>query len=93
MRLIIAPSTQFYRDYKKAKKRGLDIRKLEKVVKDLAEGKQLADHYRDHQLTGQWHDFRECHIQPDWLLIYQIRHQTLVLALQRTGSHSDLFGK
>ena len=93
MKLTIAPSAQFFRDYKKAKRRGLDMDKLRDVINDLAAGKQLDRRYRDHRLTGQWHDFRECHIQSDWLLIYQIQQEVLVLALQRTGTHADLFGE
>lgn len=65
---------------------------LERVVILLAQGAQLPKHYRDHALTGEWRNFRECHIDPDWLLIYEIQEDVLILTLTRTGSHADLFG-
>ena len=74
-------------------KRGLKIRLLEDVVAALAMGEPLPEKYKDHALTGNWVGHRECHIQPDWLLVYRIEDDVLVLALSRTGSHSDLFGK
>lgn len=66
---------------------------MEDVVGMLAMGEALADKYRDHVLGGNWVGFRECHILPDWLLIYRIDNEVLVLTLTRTGTHSDLFGK
>lgn len=86
-------TTQFKKDYKLAMKRGLDIRLLESVIADLAMGTPLSEQYRDHALTGNWAGYRECHVQPNWLLIYRVDGDVLVLTLSRTGSHSDLFGK
>jgi len=87
----IVVSKQFEKDFKLAKKRGLDLTRLETVVNLLASGKVLPKRYRDHSLSGDYRDFRECHIQPDWLLIYRIEKDELMLFLFRTGSHSDLF--
>ena len=72
-------------------KRGLDKHLFIEVVEKLADGKELPAKNRDHALTGNWKSYRECHIQPDWLLIYKIKSDTLILALHRTGSHADLF--
>ena len=72
-------------------KRGLRLELLEEVVAALAMGEPLPDRNRDHALTGSWSGYRECHILPDWLLIYRIVDEVLVLTLARTGSHSDLF--
>jgi mRNA interferase YafQ len=71
-------------------RRGKDITKLEKVVDMLASGKTLPEKYRDHKLTGNWVGYRDCHIEPDWVLIYKIENDILILTLSRTGSHSDL---
>lgn len=90
---IVKPTSQFKRDYKLAMKRGKDITLLEEVVTHLALGEALSDKNKDHALTGNWVGHRECHIQPDWLLIYRIEDDVLVLTLSRTGTHSDLFGK
>ena len=73
------------------KKRGKDLEKLKYVVNELANQRPLDEKYRDHELTGNYRNFRECHIQPDWLLIYRIEKGELTLALVRTGTHSDLF--
>ena len=73
------------------KKRGKDLNKLVAVLDKLSKGEPLPPHNRDHQLIGPLSDFRECHIEPDWLLIYKVLNDTLVLRLIRTGSHSDLF--
>ena len=75
------------------KKRGLDISLLNEVVDLLRQGKQLEERYRDHGLTGNFAGFRECHIKPDWLLIYLIEDDILTLTLIDTGSHSNLFKK
>ena len=80
----------FKKDLKKAEKRGYDIALLNHVVTKLLLGEALDEKYRDHALMGNWKGFRECHIQPDWLLIYEISEKVLVLSLTRTGSHSDL---
>ncbi|WP_251213407.1 type II toxin-antitoxin system RelE/ParE family toxin [Adlercreutzia murintestinalis] len=86
-------TSQFKRDFKQAIKRGLDANKLEAVVELLRSEKQLPSAYRDHALTNSrnYKGVRECHIEPDWLLIYKIEKQALLLKLIRTGSHSDLF--
>ena len=84
-------TSKFKKDYKTAKKRGLDSSKLETVINDLINGKKLDEKYRNHILTGNYKGFYECHIEPDWLLIYFIENEILVLTLVRTGSHSDLF--
>jgi mRNA interferase YafQ len=89
----VKPTTQFKKDYKLAMKRGLNIGLLEAVVTVLAQGEQLPDKNKDHALTGNWLGYRECHVQPDWLLVYRLEEDVLVLTLTRTGSHSDLFGK
>ena len=86
-------TTQFKKDFKQAMKRGLKIKLLEDVISKLAMGEALPESNRDHALTGDWKGFRECHILPDWLLIYRIENDVLVLTLTRTGTHSDLFGK
>ena len=92
-KLTVKPTTAFKKDYKLAIKRGLQIELLETVVETLAMGNALPPENRDHDLTGNWRGHRECHIQPDWLLIYRIEGDVLVLTLSRTGTHSDLFGK
>ena len=89
--LEIVPSNQFKKDLKLAKKRGLKIEKLREVINALSEQKKLDDKYRDHGLSGDYKGFRECHVEPDWLLIYRINEDVLELYLFRTGSHSDLF--
>lgn len=80
----------FSKDLKRVKKRGYNLKLMKDVVDMLQNGEQLPPKYKDHRLTGNWNDFKECHIQPDWLLIYRIYDETLVLVLSRTGSHSDL---
>jgi len=88
--LEIVWSSQFKRDYKRVKRQGVDISKLEDVIKQLVSGQALAARYRDHPLVGNRKEYRECHIQPDWLLIYRIEGNELQLI--ETGSHADLFG-
>lgn len=87
----IKRTTKFKKDYKLAFKRGLDISKLKIVIQLLAEGKTLPEEYKDHSLSGEWIGHRECHSQPDWLLVYYYSESVLVLTLARTGTHSDLF--
>ncbi len=82
---------KFKKDYKKILSRGYDISQLEKVIGLLADGKKLPEKYRVHHLTGNYKDYRECHVNPDWLLVYKIKQNELVLALARTGTHSDVF--
>ena len=89
--LEIVPSNQFKKDLKLAKKRGYKLENLREVINTLAEQKKLDDKYRDHGLAGDYKGFRECHVEPDWLLIYRINEDALELFLFRTGSHSDLF--
>lgn len=89
----ISLTAQFRKDYKLAKKRGLKLEALAQVVMALANGETLPEKSRDHSLTGDWIGHRECHISPDWLLIYRIENDVLVLTLARTGTHSDLFSK
>lgn len=83
-------TSAFSKDLKKIKKRGYNIDLLESVVDKLQTGEQLEPKYKDHFLTGNWKGFKECHIQPDWLLIYRICDDKLLLVLTRTGTHSDL---
>ena len=87
----IVPSTKFKKDLKQLIKRGYDIRLLDNVVTLLAEGKTLPERYKDHSLNGNFKHCRECHITPDWLLIYKKENDMITLSLTRTGSHSDLF--
>lgn len=92
-RYTVKFTAQFKKDYKSAIKRGKDIALLNGVIAALAMGQPLPASLRDHALTGNWHGHRECHILPDWLLIYRVDGDVLVLTLARTGSHSDLLGK
>ena len=89
--LEIVLSGRFKKDYKLLQKRGYNLSLLENVVNLLASGEPLPAKYKDHQLIGDYAGCRECHITPDWLLIYEIIENELVLYLTRTGSHSDLF--
>ena len=89
--LTIKYHTMFKKDFKRIKKRGYDISRLEKIVELLANELPLPEQFKDHNLSGNYNGFRECHIAPDWLLIYQVNNNELVLVLSRTGSHSDLF--
>ena len=91
MKYIVRHTSAFKRDYKLMLKRHLRVEKLHATVKRLANGEELPPANYDHPLTGTWANHRECHIAPDWLLIYQIHENVLVLELTRTGSHSDLF--
>ena len=87
---IIKTTSQFKKDYKLAKRRGLNITLLDEIISKLAMGKPLPYRNKDHALSGNWHGHRECHILPNWLLIYRIDEDVLVLTLSRTGTHSDL---
>lgn len=93
VKYTVKPTTQFRKDYKLAIKRGLDISLLEDVIATLAMGLSLPEKNRDHALTGNWVGHRECHVLPNWLLVYRIDNDVLILTLSRTGSHSDLFDK
>ena len=85
----LSQTNQFKRNVKRMRKGGKDIEKLKKVVSMLAEGKPLGAEYQDHPLIGKWKGGRDCHIEPDWVLIYTADEKSL--RLERTGSHSDLF--
>ena len=91
MKLKLVPTSQFKKDYKLAKKRGYDISLLEEVLVSLRKREKLEERLRDHALVGRYLGFRECHIFPDWLLIYAIDGDRLILTAVRTGTHSDLF--
>ena len=91
--LTLHPTAQFRKVYKLARKRGYDMVLLEEVLNTLLQEKPLDAKYRDHDLTGNYLGFRECHIQGDWLLIYAIDHKDLFLIASRTGTHSDLLKK
>ena len=86
-------TTKFKKDYKQAMKRRLDIGLLDDIIRALSQGDTLPEKNKDHELSGNWIGHRECHIQPDWLLVYRIDEDILVLTLTRTGTHSDIFGK
>lgn len=87
----IKPTNQFKRDLKTVQKRGYDLDRLTEVIRLLANGEKLPEKNKDHALTGNYSGCRECHIAPDWLLIYEIDNGSLFLYLTRTGTHSDLF--
>lgn len=93
---LVKWTTRFKKEYKLAQKRGCDVGLLKEVVHLIAMGDQqqrLIDEYDDHALSGNWKGHRELHIEPDWLLLYHIDEDVLVLSLVRTGTHSDLFNK
>ena len=87
----IRPTTRFQKDLKRIKKRGFDMALLTEILKKLAAGEDLPARNRDHMLSGDYAGCHECHITLDWLLIYEINGDELILYLTRTGSHSDLF--
>ena len=91
--LILKTTTSFRKDYKRMKKQGRDMNLLQKVIEKLLAENVLDKKYRDHALTGKYVGFRECHIQPDWLLIYSVDDGQLILTASRTGTHSDLFSE
>ena len=88
--LTVKFTTAYKKSYKLMKKRGKNLSLLEEVIDTLRQGKALEERFRDHELKGNLKGFRECHIQPDWLLIYLIENDILTLTLVETGSHSDL---
>ena len=85
------PTSRFQKDLKRIQKRGYQIQLIIEVVRKLSEGETLDAKYKDHPLSGDYAGCRECHITPDWLLIYEIYEDELILYLTRTGTHSDLF--
>jgi len=91
--LNVRYSAKFKKDFKLAQKRGLPMQELKSIIEKLANGETLASKHHDHSLTGNYSMFRECHIRPDWLLIYRINDSELELIAHRTGTHSDLFQK
>ena len=91
MKYTIKPTSKFRKDYKLMEKRNMDISLLDDVITKLAKGVPLPESNRDHALIGNYAGHRGCHIQPDWILIYRIEGDILVLSLTRTGSHSDLY--
>ena len=86
-------TSRFKRSYKLARKRGLDMQLLDHIIGQLQQGLPLDPKYRDHALQGSYSGFRECHIQSDWLLLYLLEDDILILTLVDTGTHSDLFEK
>ena len=92
MTYSIIYSNKFKKSLKKSFKRGLDIEKLREVLRILEQGKTLPSEYKAHKLSGKFQGYWECHIQPDWLLVWEQRNEELILLLIDTGSHSDLFG-
>ncbi len=93
MKYTVKPTSRFQKDLKLINKRGYDTNKLRTVIKLLADGVELPPNYKDHPLRGNWDGCRECHIESDWLLIYEYDNGSLILYLSRTGTHSDLFDK
>lgn len=91
MKYEVRYTTQFKKDLKLAKKQGKNIDRLFDVVEKLANGEALEAKFRDHDLTGNYSGCRECHVEPDWLLVYEVVEGVLVLMLYRVGSHSELF--
>ena len=91
MKYEVKFTSQFKKDLKTAKKQKKNLDKLFEAVDILANGGTLDEKYRDHNLSGKYAGARECHIEPDWLLVYEIRDEVLVLMLYRVGSHSELF--
>ena len=87
----VRQSSAFKKQLKLLRKRGYDMDKLAFAIEELRHGRQLEPKFRDHALRGNFRGYRECHIAPDWLLVYRIEKDTLVLLLHRTGTHSDLF--
>lgn len=87
----VKATTKFQKDLKTIQKRGYDISLLTNIVKIMAKGEAIPPKYKDHELKGNYKGLRELHITPDWLLIYEIDKDTVILYLTRTGTHSDLF--
>lgn len=91
MKYDLKYTSRFKKDFKRAKKQNKNVEKLFEVIEKIANGEKLEAKWKDHALSGNYAGTRECHIEPDWLLIYEVFEDTLVLSLLRTGSHSDLF--
>ena len=93
MKYEVKFTAQFKKDIKRAERQHQNLHKLFEVIDLLAQGKRLTAKYRDHELSGKYKGTKECHIEPDWLLVYEYRNDVLVLVLYRLGSHSELFKK
>ena len=91
MKYNLRPTARFQKDLKRIQRRGYDLSLLTDLLKKLAAGDVLPEKNKDHSLSGDYNGCRECHITPDWLLIYEISEGELILYLTRTGTHSDLF--
>jgi len=91
--LTIKRTSQFKKDFKRIIKQGIDIQPLIEVIDKISKEETLDEKFCDHALKGKWLGFRECHIKPDWLLIYLVDKGELILTFSRTGSHSDLFNQ
>lgn len=92
-KLTVRQTSQFKKELKKARKQGKEMAAMDKAVSLLQNCEALPPKFKDHALTGDWKGYRECHLSPDWLLVYMIENDVLVLTLTRTGSHSEIFGK
>lgn len=90
---IVKYTGQFKKDYKLAMRQKRDMNRIDRVITLLAQGETLPENNKDHALSGNWKGHRECHVAPDWLLIYKLEQDVLVLTLTRTGSHSALFNE
>ena len=91
--LELKQTSSFKKDLRRMVKRGADLDLLNEVVDMLLRQEPLPEKYHDHPLTGNWSGYRDCHIEPDWVLIYRVEKEALVLLATRTGTHSDLFDK
>lgn len=91
MKYRLRPTSKFQRDLKRVERRGYDLSLLRGAIQILERGEPLPPKYKDHALTGDYIGCRECHITPDWLLVYRLHNEALILILTRTGTHSDLF--
>lgn len=91
MALRLVPTSQFKRDYKRVRKRALDMGDLREVLDKLCAEEPLEERHRDDALAGRYRGFRECHVRTDWLLVYAVDRDRLILTASRTGTHSDLF--
>ena len=91
MKYNIRPTTKFQKDLKRVQRRGYDLSLLTEIIRKLADGEPLPEKNKDHSLSGDYIGCRECHVTPDWLLIYEMSGNDLILYLTRTGTHSDLF--
>ena len=88
--LSVYASTKFKKDVKRLVKQGKDMEKLKAVIEKISNNQPLPESFHDHKLSGDWEGFRDCHIEPDWVLIYRIEEKRLILALMRMGSHTEL---